>query len=444
MEKTINGLNISGIADDSRKVKKGNLFVAIKGLTSDGHDYIADAIKNGAKAIIGETPTNSLNIPPGVVYKQVSDSKKALGEVASEWFGNPSQKLKVIGVTGTDGKTTTSTLLYWILKKSGKKVGLVSTVSAIIGDRQYDTGFHVTNPEPLALQGFLAEMVKAGCKYAVLEVTSHGIAQERISGIQFDMAILTNITHEHLDYHKTFENYRDTKLSFLQRAKVVILNKNDANFNYLYEKLKVKHKILTYSHKLTSDYNLSNILAASTAANELGVSQESIKKALQSFKLPKGRLQEIKTGKDFKVIVDFAHTPNALENVLGYLRTKTQKRLIAVFGSAGHRDATKRPLMGKVASERADIVILTAEDPRTEKVEDINAQIKSGIKGNTEFYSIPDRQEAINFALKLAKKGDLVGIFGKGHEESMNLDGKSEIPWSDQKAVLKAVKILNN
>lgn len=425
MGKTINGLQVAGITDDSRKVKKDYLFIAVRGIKQDGHSYIDEAIKKGAKAIMGEEDAKSLKIPSNVTYRQIADSKSALGEMAALWFGNPSQKLKVIGVTGTDGKTTTASLIYHILKNSGKKVGLISTVSAVIGDRQYDTGFHVTNPDAIALQGFLAKMVKEGCEYAVLEVTSHGIAQKRIAGIKFDIAVLTNITHEHLDYHKSFSEYKKTKLSFVVAAREKVLSPQKTSID-IFE----------------AEFNNLNAQTAVNVVKLLGIDEKRAISSLQSFKLPKGRLEKIEIGRDFEVYIDFAHTPNALENVLSHLKSKTKGRLIAVFGAAGERDASKRPLMGRAASEFADVVILTAEDPRSEAVEEINRQIKSGMNKADKVFSVPDRQEAINFAFQSARKGDTIGVFGKGHESSMNLDGKTEIPWSDHKAVQKALKYL--
>jgi UDP-N-acetylmuramoyl-L-alanyl-D-glutamate--2,6-diaminopimelate ligase len=240
--------NVSGITDNSKNVKDGNLFIAVKGIKHDGHNFIEDAIKSGASVIVGEIkPKRKWS---SIAYVQVENSRKVLGIVASNWFGNPSNKLKVIGVTGTDGKTTTASMIYHILNSCGKKAGLVSTVSAKIGDREYDTGFHVTNPDPISLQGFLAKMVEANCKYAIVEVTSHGIDQERISGIEFETAVLTNISNEHLDYHKDFEHYRNTKVKLFKRAKrSVVLNKDDASFDYILKNIQKRIGAITYSLK---------------------------------------------------------------------------------------------------------------------------------------------------------------------------------------------------
>lgn len=437
--------DVSGITDDSRKVEKNFLFVAHSGIKHDGHLFIPEAIKKGARVIVGEVSVKTLKIPSEVIYKQVKNSKKELGELASLWYGHPSKKLKMIGVTGTDGKTTTSSLIYWILKASGKKVGLVSTVSAQIGEVEYDTGFHVTNPEPIALQDFLSQMVKEGCEYAVLEVTSHGIDQERIAGIDFDIGVLTNITHEHLDYHGSFEKYRDTKLKFLKSVKKVVLNKDDDSFGYLSTMLKDK-EVFSFSEEnpfkglLPGGYNDSNAAAAAVVCGILGVQKEVITEAIGAFELPPGRLERIENNLGLNIFVDFAHTPNALERVLEYLSKEKKGKLIVVFGSAGERDAQKRPMMGEVAGRFSDLAIITAEDPRSEKVEKISAQISEGVKiSKGEFLIIPERGEAISYAIqKVAEDGDTIVVCGKGHEKSMAY-GEVEYPWSDQEAVRVAL-----
>jgi UDP-N-acetylmuramoyl-L-alanyl-D-glutamate--2,6-diaminopimelate ligase len=305
------------------------------------------------------------------------------------------------------------------LTKLGKKVGLVTSITAKIGNKEVDTGFHVTSPDVISLHKFLKEMSDAGCEYAVIEVSSHGIDQKRIAGVKFDIGVLTNIAPEHLDYHRTFEEYKRVKMSFINSVKFKALSPTDTDLDILPGK-----------------FNNLNIEAALKAVEFLGIDRNSAIQTLGSFELPEGRLEEIKNSKGFKIFVDFAHTPESLEAALKHLRTQTSGKLIAVFGSAGERDPYKRPKMGEVAGKFADEVILTAEDPRSERVEDIIVQIKSGIKSkNAKIYNEPDRKKAIKLALDIAKNGDLVGIFGKGHEKSMNLDGIHETPWSDQKIV---------
>ncbi|MFV1917686.1 MAG: UDP-N-acetylmuramoyl-L-alanyl-D-glutamate--2,6-diaminopimelate ligase [Patescibacteria group bacterium] len=472
------GRNISGITDDSRNVEKGDLFVAISGLNIDAHKFIPVAIASGAQAIVGEKEPRRewLN---DIAYIKVPNSRKALSLFASAWYAHPSKKLKIVGVTGTDGKTTTSHLIYWILKKSGEKAGLISTISAKIGDRQYDTGFHVTNPEPLQLQKFLAKMVEKKCKYAVLEVTSHGLDQERVTGVDFDVAVLTNITHEHLDYHKTWLDYLNAKAKLFKKVKTAVLNKDDIvvyedikcvvptsalvvsygieeeGVDYYGENIKTKkqgtefdivfaNRRYSIKTKLFGDYNVSNILAASAVAREFKIPWIKIQSATLLFKSPVGRLEEIKNNRGFKIYVDFAHTPNSLEKVLNMLSGQTKEKLIAVFGCAGERDVAKREQMGEISGRLADVSVFTAEDPRSEDVNGIISEMAKGAKksgakeaksGQRSFVRVPERGDAISYAIqKLARKGDIIVVCGKGHEKSMAYDG-IEYSWNDQAAV---------
>jgi len=387
---------------DSRKVKKGDIFVAIKGLTHDGHDFIDDVIKKGAKIVFGEKDIKKAN------YVKVVDSRKKLGELCKEYYGDPSSKLKVIGVTGTKGKTTTCHLIHHILVKNGKKAGLISTIST--------EGFHTTSPDIITLNKYLSEMVKNKTEYVILEVGSHGIDQGRIAGIKFDISVLTNIAPEHLDYHKTFEEYKRVKMMFVNSAKFRVFSPSSS-------KLKI----------LQGEFNNINAETAVEVAMELGVSKEKALKTLRTFKLPSGRLEEIHTKNGFKIFVDFAHTPDSLEKALTYLKSLKPKRLISVFGCAGLRDTKKRSKMGKISTSLADLTIFTAEDPRTESIFDILKKMKSKAVEN-KFICIPERGEAIAHALSIAKKGDIVGIFGKGHEKSMCYLN-FEHPWSDQKFI---------
>lgn len=397
----------SGIADDSRKVKKGFIFVAVQGKTKDGHNYIQEAIENGAKVIVGQKEIKIKGAP----YIKVSDTREALGVIASEFYGNPSSKLKIIGVTGTKGKTTTSHLIYHILTESGKKTGLVSSIIAKIGDKEVSTGFHVTSPDVISLHKFLKEMVDAGCKYAVLEVSSHGIDQKRIAGVKFEIGVLTNIAPEHLDYHKTFREYKKIKMSFINSVKFKVVAPKDTKLNILPGK-----------------FNNLNAEAAIKTAETLGMERKTIIKFIHTFKLPKGRLEEIKNNLGPRIFIDFAHTPDSLEAALKYFRTITKRRLIAVYGCAGERDRKKRRKMGRISGNLADLSIFTAEDPRTENIFDIMRAMK---KDSRNFVCIPERGEAVAYALSIAKKGDLVAFLGKGHETSIAYKG-FEHPWSDQ------------
>lgn len=369
-------------------------------------------------------------------------------------YAFPSRKLTVIGVTGTDGKTTTVHLIHHILSLAGLKADLISTVSA--------PGLHTTTPDSMVLQRLIRQAVDRGTKYLVLETTSHGLDQHRLWGVKFQIGVITNVTHEHLDYHQTYENYLAAKAKLLSGVGTAILNRDDKSYPYLKSQCQnSKAKIATYGLKNAADftprnfkfqtslpgaYNQYNCLAAIATSVALGVKADKIRKAVASFKGVIGRMEEIIEGQNFRFIVDFAHTPNGLENVLKTLKLLVPKRssLIAVFGCAGLRDARKRPMMGEIASRLADMAVLTAEDPRTEDVNDIIEQIsvgcrKAGGREGKTFFRVPDRREAIKFAIGLAKKGDIVVICGKGHERSMCF-GTTEHPWGDQAEARKALK----
>lgn len=400
-----------------------------------------------------------------LIFQKIKNYGKhlPLAILASVYYRFPTKKMIVIGVTGTDGKTTTVNLIYHILSSAGLKVGLVSTVGAKIGNEEVDTGLHVTSPEPWLLQKLLRQMADRGIKYVVLEITSFGLDQFRLWGIDFEVGILTNVTHEHLDYHKNLDVYLRAKSTLFIKAKKAILNRDDWSYEQLITKYRIpKAKIVTYGIKneadftpqkfkfkttLPGDYNQYNCLAAIAATSFLGITEEIIRDAVATFKGVFGRMDEIKEGQDFKVFVDFAHTPNALKQVLSTLKKQTSGscRLITVFGSAGFRDREKRPMMGEVACRLADLVVLTTDDPRTEDVNQIISEIavgceNAGGKEGKTYYRTPNRQEAINFAIqKLAKKGDIVALCGKGHERTLTI-GQSECPWSEHEAARKSLR----
>lgn len=368
--------------------------------------------------------------------------------VAAFWFRFPSRKLSIIGVTGTDGKTTTTTLIYEILKAAGHKVSMITSVHAVVAGKTYDTGFHVTNPRGFEVQKYLRQAANHGDTHFVLEVTSHGIAQHRVDFVWFTVGVLTNVTHEHLDWHKTFAAYMRTKISLLRRSKIAVINRDEAEVYNKASSLLRRKRIITYgihrdaqvtpkTHpftiKLIGQFNRYNCLAAIAATSALGVSFRVIQKALFAFTGVAGRM-EVVSEKPFRVIVDFAHTPNAIEQVLKTLRPMTTKRLIHVFGSAALRDRAKRPLMGKASARYADVIILTEEDYRTEDVNKIIDEIALGISPGPKVHRYPDRTKAIEFALSLGKPGDCVIVTGKGHEKSI-ARGKIEYPWSDQETV---------
>jgi len=379
--------------------------------------------------------------------------------LANLFYGSPSRGLTVIGVTGTDGKTTTTNMIYQILKSAGKKVSMVSTINAYVGGKVLDTGFHVTSPDPFMVQKFAKEALDNGDQYLVLEVTSHALDQYRFWGIKFEVGVITNITHEHLDYHKTFENYLQTKLSLLKNINYAVINENlnrlprfarnddgkrmvtfglnKGDFNQKDVKLKLN---------LPGNYNIENALAALSVAFALNIDKNIARVALEKFSNLKGRMEVVKNNKGIKIVIDFAHTPNGLEQALNTLKAQTKGRLISLIGAEGFRDIGKRSMMGEIAQRLSNIVIVTAVDPRGQ-METINSQITEGAskaeaKEGINFFIIEDRQKAIDFAINsLAKKGDTVGIFGKGHETAMNLDGKGEIPWSDFEAVNRALRV---
>jgi UDP-N-acetylmuramoyl-L-alanyl-D-glutamate--2,6-diaminopimelate ligase len=478
---------VTGIALDSRSVQPGNLFVALQGGMLDGHRFIPDAIQRGAVAVVGTQPLSELAVP----YIRVEDGRRALAYLSAAFYGFPARRMLMIGVTGTDGKTTTSNLIYQILRAANVPVGMISTVNAVIGDEVLDTGFHVTTPEAPDVQRFLAQMVAAGLSHAVIEATSHGLAQQRVAACDFDIGVVTNITHEHLDFHGTYEAYRAAKsLLFSGLGKTAdktfspprgaVLNRDDLSYDHLASLSKVKQvsyglhpaallraeditpgtdglhfsavwqdesgrnmRIPIYS-QLPGMFNLSNCLAAiAVTANLLGLDREAIQKGIAAVRGIPGRMEKIDLGQDFTAMVDFAHTPNALRRALEAGRQMTSGRVIAIFGSAGLRDRAKRRLMAETSIRLADLTILTAEDPRTESLEMILAEMAAGAAtaGGEEgknFWRIPDRGEAIRSAVNLAQPGDLVIACGKGHEQSMCFD-TIEYTWDDRIAMRAAL-----
>lgn len=393
--------------------------------------------------------------------------------LAALWFGFPSRKLTVIGITGTDGKTTTTHMVYEILKAAGKKVSMISTIQAIVGGKTYDTGFHVTTPDPIALERFLKQAVDHGDKYFVLEVSSHGLDQNRVAFVNFDIGILTTLTHEHLDYHKTFTNYAKAKFKLLRVANTVVIPYGDipkevlpfADFDMTAKQVitfglingnetqkEWKLKLL-----IPGDFNVLNALAAALAGTFLGLSKTVVRRTLEKFSGIPGRFEEISARGKFRVIIDFAHKPNALEQVLKTAKKELRKngRIIVMYGCASQRDILKRPMMGEISGRFADISVLTDEDPRWEdslkiideiakgciKAGAVEQKIEDGRKNFTKhvFFKIPNRALAIKFIIRtLAKKGDIILLCGKGHEAAMNYRGVEE-PWSEHEAVRKAL-----
>ena len=490
---------IRGISIDSRLVRSGHLFVAMRGSSADGHEHVAKAVENGAAAVVGERDLgHNVTVP----YIRLENPRRALSWIAASFYGWPARNLTVIGVTGTDGKTTTTNLIYQILLAAQLKAGMISTVNAVIGDEVLDTGFHVTTPDAPDVQRYLARMVEAGLTHVVLETTSHGWSQYRVDACEFDIGVVTNITHEHMDEHGSYENYRAAKARLFSSLEITsekpqgnprlaVINRDDVkSFDFLNNFIKVRKRNyglgedadvqateISYSpsgihftaqsrdfrvpvmSKLVGAYNVSNCLAALTAAAYgLKIRPEVAAQGIATLEGIPGRMERIDLGQNFTAIVDFAHTPNALKVSLEAAREmlsrnsehpstmKRHPRVIAVFGSAGLRDKAKRRMMAEISAELADLTVLTAEDPRTESLEGIleemadGARSKGGIEGET-FWRVPDRGDAIRFALRLAGEGDIVLSCGKGHEQSMCFGAREHL-WDDRTAMHAALSEL--
>ena len=443
----LKSLGITSIETDSRKCTPGSLFVAIEGNSADGHRFIPKAIENGASTVVYQNDGEFLTTP-GVTFVKVPSSRKALSQLAARFYDRPSSKLNLVGVTGTNGKTTTATLLYRLFTLLGYECGLISTIANYIGKRRYHTDH--TTPDPLELNALLDEMVAAGCQYCFMEVSSHAIDQDRISDLQFKGGIFSNLTHDHLDYHKTFDNYRDCKKAFfdgLPKDAFALVNIDDANGEVMVQNCKAH--VWRYSCKKMADFkcklleetmdgmnlmidgvpvwtrfigahNAYNLLAVYSAAVLLGAGKEETLTLLSAMKAVDGRLEYIKGGDGITAVVDYAHTPDALENVLRTLKEAAKGEfLICVFGCGGDRDKTKRPEMGQIAAKYADRVVVTSDNPRTEQPEDIINDIKAGMDTAARAKSvfITDRAEAIRSAILFAPKGAVILVAGKGHED---------------------------
>jgi len=498
-------IEITQVTADSRQVRPGALFVAMPGGATDGHRFIADAVQRGAAAVVGTDPltpeTTEVVTTSRAPYIRVADSRAALARLSAAFYDFPSRQMRVVGVTGTDGKTTTSNLIYHLLGAAGLHPGMISTVGARIGQEALDTGLHVTTPDAPDVQRYLAQMRDAGCQAAVLEATSHGLHQGRVAAVDFDVAVVTNITHEHLDYHGTWEAYLAAKALLFHslaaaqpkplavtsdvsrftfqadaQPKTAVLNADDASYPHL--RAIPAGRILSYGLEdaaadlrateivyqaqrttfvattpagptrielpLPGRFNVTNALAALAAGLALGLPLESMAAALAVMPGVDGRMERIERGQDFVAMVDFAHTPISLQRALEAVRPMTRGRVIAVFGSAGLRDVQKRSLMAAASLRLADLTILTAEDPRVESLDTILAQMAEGaqqaggVEGRT-FWRIPDRTAAILAAVELAQPGDVVIVCGKGHEESMCF-GEIEHPWRDQPVLAWALE----
>ena len=446
-------VEITGVNIDSRRIKTGHLFVAMKGTQVDGHLFIGKAIELGAISVLCEDLPEVLQ--KGITYVQVESTEDAVGKVATLFYGDPSHKLKLVGVTGTNGKTTIATLLYNMFRKFGHKVGLLSTVCNYIDDVEVPADH--TTPDPIELNELLAKMVEAGCEYAFMECSSHAIHQKRIGGLKFAGGLFTNLTRDHLDYHKTFENYRNAKKAFfdsLPKDAFAITNADDKNGMIMVQNTKATVK--TYSIRTLADFrahilechfegmyleidgrevgvqfigkfNVSNLLAVYGAAIMLGKKPEDVLLVLSTLHSVNGRLEPIHSPEGFTAIVDYAHTPDALANVLNAIHEVLDGKghVITVCGAGGNRDKGKRPLMAQEAVRQSDKVIITSDNPRFEEPQDIINDMLAGLNEQQmrKVISIVDRKEAIRTACMMAQKGDVVLVAGKGHETYQEIKG---------------------
>lgn len=446
-------VDITGIEIDSRKIEPGNMFVAMRGTQVDGHKFIPKALELGAAAVLcEEIPAEARE---GVTFVKVADCEECVGPVATTFYGNPTSKLRLVGVTGTNGKTTIATLLYNMFRKMGHKCGLLSTVCNYIEDEAVPSTH--TTPDPIELNQLLARMVEHGCEYAFMECSSHAIAQKRIGGLNFVGGIFTNLTRDHLDYHKTFENYRDAKKAFfdgLPKTAFAITNADDKNGMVMVQNTKATVK--TYSTRTVADYvahiiechfegmyldidnhevgvqfigkfNVSNLLAVYGAARMLGKEPDDILVVMSTLKSVSGRLDPVRSPEGYTAIVDYAHTPDALENVLNAIHEvlNGKGQVITVCGAGGNRDKGKRPLMAQEAVKQSDKVIITSDNPRFEEPQDIINDMLAGLNQQQmkKVISIVDRREAIRTACMMAQKGDVILVAGKGHEDYQDVKG---------------------
>ena len=467
---------LTGIERDSRKVGKGTLFVCIPGIHVDGHDFIPQAISQGAAAIL---TTRDIDVPEGVAVLKVPELNEALDAIAPYFHDYPARSMRVIGITGTNGKTTTSYLTRAILRNAGFKVGLVGTIQVMVEEECLPV--HNTTPDVVELQNILATMRDKGMDYVVMEVSSHALDQNRVAGIEFDTAVFTNLTQDHLDYHKTFENYRGAKAKLFallsmpgaKQGKTAVVNADDPSAEAMLKEAHCRHfsygvqkgtdlraeaiEVLPGGARfclsgafgrmelqlhITGIFNVYNVMSAVGAALSEGIAPEAIRSALQSFTSVPGRFELVKEGQDFFVIVDYAHTPDGVENVLHTARQIAKRRLITVFGCGGDRDRTKRPIMGRIAAELSDVVIATSDNPRTEDPEFILGQVEEGVRekiGGKRHECIVDRRTAIFRAVELAGKDDIVVILGKGHEDYQILKDRT-IHFDDREVAREAIR----
>jgi UDP-N-acetylmuramoyl-L-alanyl-D-glutamate--2,6-diaminopimelate ligase len=463
---------VNKIEFDSRKIETNDVFVAIRGTISDGHDFIEKAISLGATAIVCDTlPEVTVT---GITYIQVKDTNSALAFMASNYYDNPSSKLRLVGITGTNGKTTIASLLYQLFKKAGYKVGLLSTVKIMVDSVEYKATH--TTPDSLSINHYLNEMIEVGCEYCFMEVSSHGVHQKRTEGLQFEGGVFTNLSHDHLDYHPTFAEYRDVKKSFfdhLPKSAFALTNVDDKNGAVMLQNTnarKLTYALKSYANykaqilenqlsglllkinenevlvKLIGTFNAYNLLAIYGTAVELGLENLEVLRLLSELESVSGRFQFIVSDEKITAIVDYAHTPDALENVLktiNDIRTKNEQ-LITVVGCGGDRDKAKRPIMANIATTMSDKVIITSDNPRTENPSTIIAEMEAGVEPQNfkKSLSIEDRKQAIKTACQLANANDIILIAGKGHETYQEIQGV-RYDFDDMKMVKEFLQQMN-
>ncbi|WHH58888.1 UDP-N-acetylmuramoyl-L-alanyl-D-glutamate--2,6-diaminopimelate ligase [Petroclostridium sp. X23] len=453
-------VEISGIAYDSRKVNAGDLFVCIKGFKVDGHEFISQAIESGAAAIVSEKEITGLSVP----LVKVNNSRRAMALISAEFYDHPSTKFNLVGITGTNGKTTTTYLIKTILEQQGRKVGLIGTNQNMIGDRILPT--ERTTPESMELQKLFAEMVIEDVDDVVIEVSSHSLELNRVDGCHFEVGVFTNITQDHLDFHLNMENYLKAKTKLFQRCKIGIINCDDTGSTYILENGTCK--MMTFGIEQGADikateleitskgvgfqtitpegecrihlsipgrFSIYNALGSIGACMALGVDLNDIKQGLKVAKGVPGRAQIVETGKDFMVLIDYAHTPDGLKNILSAVKGFVKGRVVTLFGCGGDRDKTKRPIMGRIAGAMSDFCIVTSDNPRTEDPMQIILQIEEGVKGTEcPYIIIENRYEAIEYALRNAQEDDVIVLAGKGHETYQEINGK-KYPFDENEIV---------
>ncbi|MBI3354774.1 MAG: UDP-N-acetylmuramoyl-L-alanyl-D-glutamate--2,6-diaminopimelate ligase [Nitrospirae bacterium] len=477
-------VQIGDITYDSREVKRGSLFVAVKGFKTDGHRYIADAVKRGASAVVAEDAVNISKGDATIII--VPDTRNALALLSARFYGDPSRRLRMIGITGTNGKTTTSYLIKSIIEKAGKKAGLLGTISYIIGDEVMPAPH--TTPESSDLQKYLSQILDAGAEYAVMEVSSHALELNRTANCEFDIGVFTNLTQDHLDFHKTMEDYFNAKLKLFtslnnergkMAKKVGIINIDDPYSNRILSAMTVKAVTYGFSEnadirpaeinidiggirfaavtpkgnfsvesRLTGKYNILNMLASIAVGQSLGFDNSAIQEGISSLISVSGRFEKINEGQDFSVVVDYAHTEDALKRILEAIRVFAKGRVITVFGCGGDRDRGKRPKMGEAAAKLSEIVIITSDNPRSEDPHEIIKEIEEGIKRRRngrlqEYLIIPDRKEAIYRAIGMAEKDDIILLAGKGHED-YQIIGDKKLHFDDREIAREAIKKIKN